>query len=253
MKLWENEKEERLIYYPAANKKSDASVVIFPGGAYAFLADHEGKGYAEFLNGLGYDAFVCAYRVAPDRFPLPLLDARRAMRLVRANAEKLGLDAHKVFVMGSSAGGNLAALLCTYTGALKGEDADGIDRLPYLPDGQILCYPVISLSKEDVTDFGSRTNLLGEQIALKDTLSPEENVTAHTPPAFLWHTANDPSVHVENTLVYASALSAAGVPFEVHIFPEGFHGLGLAKDDPYVGAWTGLLARWLEKRSGGAK
>lgn len=245
MKLWDHENEERLVYYPAKNKKSDAAAVIFPGGAYAFLADHEGRGYAEFLNGLGYDAFVCLYRVAPHRFPLPLLDARRAMRLVRANAGKTGIDPHKIAAMGSSAGGSLVTLLSTCLDPLPGEDQDGLRALPFLPDAQILCYPVVTLKDDAVTHTDSRFNLFGDDLAAARVLSPELHVTAQTPPAFLWHTADDPGVSVFNTLLYASALHAAGVGVECHIFPHGDHGLGLAEGDPVVGAWRELLARFL--------
>ena len=247
MKLWEKEESERLIYYPAAQKKSKKAVVIFPGGAYAFLAEHEGKGYAEFFNGRGYDAFVCLYRVAPDGFPLPLLDARRAVRLVRAHADEYGIDPGKIAVIGSSAGGNLVSLLSTYTEKLTGEDADEIDEEPYLPNGQILCYPVITLANDKVTHVDSRDNLLGDRRDLYATLSPELHVTPSTPPAFLWHTAGDHGVDPENTLLYASALIKAGVKTETHIFPGGCHGMGLAKDDPVVGQWTDLVIRWLER------
>ena len=246
MKLWEHEEFERLQYYAAKEKKSDAAILIFPGGAYAFLADHEGRGYAEYLNSIGYDAFVCLYRVAPARFPGALLDARRAVRVIKKHARELGIDPDKIVVMGSSAGGNLAALLCTCSDALPGEEEDDLRDLPYLPDGQVLCYPVISLALDETTHKDSRKNLLGDDLRLAMALSPERNVNGKTPEAFLWHTADDPAVSVRNTLIYAEALCAAGVPAEVHIFPHGYHGMGLAKDDPSVGAWTGLLEAWLK-------
>lgn len=237
MKLWADEEEERLAYYPARERKSDTAVLIFPGGAYAFLADHEGSGYAEFLSAAGYDAYVCAYRVKPDAFPLPLLDARRAMRLLRQTKKY-----KKIVVMGSSAGGNLAALLCTHFGRLPGEDEG-----EFLPDGQILCYPVITLTNNELTHEYSRVCLTGGNAALYAELTPETHVTKRTPPAFLWHTAGDEGVPMQNTLIYADALTRASVPVEAHIFPGGYHGMGLAQDDPVIGQWTALMLRWLER------
>ena len=245
MKLWKDEASERLVCYPAAKKKSKTAAVIFPGGAYAFLAEHEGKGYAEWFNSVGCDAFVCLYRVAPDAFPLPLLDARRAVRLVRAHAKELEIDPGKIVVIGSSAGGNLAALLSTYQEPLPGEGVDETDAQPFLPNGQILCYPVVSLADDNVTHRESRQNLLGGRTDLYEKLSPELHVTKDTPRAFLWHTAGDGGVNPENTLRYASALQRAGVPYEAHIFPGGLHGMGLAQDDPVIGQWTKLLETWL--------
>ena len=247
MKLWNDEKDERLVYYPAENKKSRTAVLIFPGGGYEMLADHEGKGYAEFLNENGCDAFVCCYRVAPDRFPAPLLDARRAMRLIRKNAEEYGVAPDRIAVMGSSAGGNLAALLSTFTDPLAGEEKDDLcGVVPFLPNAQILCYPVITLADESIVERGSRGNLFGGDLEGARAVSPEFHVTEDTPPAFLWHTADDGCVPVGNSLLYTSVLRAHGVPVELHVFPHGWHGLGLAKGDPSVGVWPELLLRWLK-------
>ena len=246
MKLWKSDADERLVYYPAQNKKSGTAVLILPGGGYEILADHEGRGYAEFLNENGYDAFVCYYRVAPDRFPAPLLDARRAMRLIRRNADKFGVSPDHIAVMGSSAGGNLASLLCTCLDKLPGEEDDDLSDLPFLPNAQILCYPVITLADESIVERGSRQNLFGGDLAGARAVSPEFHVTAGTPPAFLWHTADDGCVPVGNSLLYTSALRAHGVPVELHIFPHGYHGLGLAEGDRIVGQWRELMITWLE-------
>lgn len=236
-----------LVYFPAKEKKSDAAMVIFPGGAYAFLAEHEGRDYAEFFNSIGYDAFVCAYRVAPHCFPEPLIDARRAVRNVRFHSEKLGIDKNKIAVVGSSAGGNLAALLCTYLEKIDGEGEKKEDDECFLPNFQILCYPVISLVNDSLTHADSKRNLLGKDRQLAELLSPELHVTADTPPAFLWHTAEDGCVPVENTLLYTQALKRAGVSVETHIFPHGGHGMGLAKNDPSVSLWTALLENRLRQ------
>jgi len=147
-----------LEYYPAENKHASGTVIIFPGGGYARRAPHEGEGYAKFLNEQGMSCFVLQYRVAPTRFPYPLLDARRAVRYVRANAEKFGIDKDKIAVMGSSAGGHLAALISTYRGEIDGEGADELDNTDCLPNAHILCYPVTDMDSHN----GSYRNLLGE-------------------------------------------------------------------------------------------
>ncbi len=239
--------EPTLEYYRAEEKKSRGTVLIFPGGAYSFRAEHEGKGYALFLNALGYDAFVCQYRVAPQgTYPAPLCDAARAIRMIRHRAEEWGIDPGKIAVMGSSAGGNLAALLSTCKEApCENETPDEVDIEDFRPNFQILCYPVISLCDDTITHSGSKKNLCGGQPGLAELLSPEKNVTASTPPAFLWHTDDDDCVPVENTLLYAGALRAAGVSAETHIFPHGHHGLGLALGDETVKIWTKLLERRL--------
>ena len=235
-----------LEYYPAQNKKSDATVVILPGGGYHLRAQHEGKGYAEYFNSIGMDAFVCEYRVSPHRFPLPLLDARRAMRFVRANAEKFGIDAEKIAIMGSSAGGHLAALTSTYTDPIDFEGADEIDRLPYMPNATVLCYPVICSPDSLVSHAGSFKALLGDdKIPTAVNYSCDRLVNETTPEAFIWHTSDDETVNVTNSLNYGAALRRFGKKFELHVFPSGKHGLGLAESVPHVAQWSYLLKNWL--------
>lgn len=245
--LWENsEKNKTKIHrYGSERKKSKACVVIFAGGAYMGRSAYEDDGYARFLNENGYDAFVVDYRVSPEHFPLPLLDARRAIRFVRANAEKFDLGKNKVLVMGSSAGGHLAALVSTCTEKIAGETEDDIDRESFLPNGQILCYPVI-VSDERVSHEGSYRNLLGERYFEKEKYSPELLVNERTPQAYLWHTAEDSCVNVINSYRYAEALRKCGIPCEMHVFPHGSHGLGLATQMPYVTRWKEWLLEWLK-------
>lgn len=252
MYLWENtpglcEEVPQLTYYPAKNKKSDVAIIIFPGGAYAVRATHEGEGYAVYLNSIGYDAFVCDYRVAPHHFPLPLLDARRAVRTVRYYSEKYGIDKNKIAVMGSSAGSNLAAILSTYTKPIEFEGIDEIDKEDFMPNAQILCYPFITLADEELTHPGARANFVGEgNTALAYKISPEFNVIDSTPPAFIWHTSSDDGVNVIHSYIYAKALKEHNIPTEMHIFPFGGHGLGVAPNNPHVAQWTTLLKNWLE-------
>ncbi|MBQ4354015.1 MAG: alpha/beta hydrolase [Clostridia bacterium] len=233
-----------LEYYPAENKKTDAAVVIFPGGGYAHRAKHEGEGYALFLNSIGMDAFVCEYRVSPYRFPVPLLDARRAVRYVRANAEVFGLSPEKIAVMGSSAGGHLAALVSTYTDPIEYETDDAVDALSPIPNATILCYPVCHQPDESkVAHVGSYLNLMGEDKEYAK-VSPDLLVSDTTPTAFIWHTSDDAGVNVINSYLYASALRRHNISHEMHIFPKGPHGLGLAEKLPHVAQWAPLMKNW---------
>lgn len=242
-----------LTYYPSENKTCNSAALIFPGGAYNHFAEHEGKSYALFLNSLGMDAFVLEYRIAPARFPLPLIDARRAARYIRHNAEMFGIDKDKLLVMGSSAGGNLASLLCTSTLSFDGYYTcdDGIDAEDYLPNGQILCYPYVCMNDERLSIEWLHDIMFGEGERPFDMadLDPISHVSAKTPPAFFTHNADDTCVNIEHSFRYASALRACGVPTELHIFPFGEHGIALANEDgrrnDHVAQWGKLLENWL--------
>jgi acetyl esterase/lipase len=230
------EPEPTLTPYLVERDTPGAAVVVFPGGGYMRKAPHEGEPIARWLNTLGLSAFVLDYRVNPYRHPVPLGDARQALRVVRRRAVEWQVDPGRIAILGFSAGGHLAATLAT--------DADTEPEAR--PDAAILCYPVISFVARP--HVGSLNALLGEapDPALVTALSAENRVTAATPPTFLWHTAEDAAVAVEHSLRFASALGAHGVPFELHVFPQGHHGLGLAEDDPHAGAWKGLCATWLQ-------
>src|SRR5262249_6545525 len=174
-------------------------------------------------------AFVLQYRVGPRyRHPAPLQDAQRALRLVRARAREYAIDPARLGILGFSAGGHLAATTGTHFDEGRPDAADPIERMGSRPDFMVLAYPVMSF----VAPFAhgnSRQNLLGESPdpALAAQLSNETQVTARTPPAFLFHTADDPGVPVENSVVFFEALHRAGVPAELHVFPHGRHGVGL--------------------------
>lgn len=252
VKMWENTPgmcEEVPVFevYMPKEKKHSGAMVIFPGGGYHTRAEHEGKQYAEFLNENGICAFVCEYRVFPHEFPLPLVDARRSIRYVRFYAQKYGIDKNKVFVMGSSAGGHLAALTATYRVKTEFEDLDDIDKESALPNGQVLCYPVINLFGKGITHFGSGKHLLGSRIMEEgEALCPHLIADRDTPPAFIWHTFEDASVNVINSIDYAKKLKQMEVDTELHIFPYGHHGLGLANENEHVKIWQELLLRWLK-------
>lgn len=220
-------------------------MVVCPGGGYAARSEHEGNQYAEWLNAIGVSAIVLEYRVAPYHAPAQICDVQRAIRIARKELAKHG--AHKIGVMGSSAGSHLAATASVHYDKVFYEKQDEIDEISARPDFTVLCYPVI-----DMYEFrhdGSRTNLIGStpKKREKDFYSLHLQVTDDTPPAFLWHTANDQSVPAENSMLYAMALSEHHIPYELHIYPDGPHGMGLAKENAYVSQWTVALERWLKR------
>jgi acetyl esterase/lipase len=223
------------------------AVVVCPGGAYAFRAAHEAEPIARWLNTLGVAGLVLDYRVAPYKHPIPLGDAQRAIRMVRARCAEFHVDPKRVGILGFSAGGHLATSAATIFDAGQGDAPDPIDRQSCRPDALIACYPVITLTGPFV-EQGSMTNLVGDpaNAALREHLSLENRVTPQTPPSFVWHTSDDACVPVQNALLLASALGRHAVPFALHVFQHGQHGLGLAKESPEVGAWTQVCARWLE-------
>ena len=252
MDLWKNVpglnlETPKITAYIPQKKVSDCAVIILPGGGYASRAPYEGAGYAEFFCKKGIVSFVVDYRVAPHEFPLPLLDSRRAVKFVRYNAEKYGVDKNKIAIMGSSAGGHLAALTSTYFQEIEIDYKDVVDEEDFLPNAQILCYPVIKLLGKGKTHLGSGKNLLAERHAeMGEELSPHLIVSERTPKAFIWHTANDTTVPVGNSLDYAKSLQSYNIPVELHIFPNGRHGLALAEDSPHVAQWASLLINWLK-------
>jgi acetyl esterase/lipase len=237
-------------YIPAASRKTGAAIVICPGGGYGHLAPHEGHDYALWLNALGVTGFVLHYRLGSYgyRHPCMLDDAAGAVRLVRAGAMQWNLDPQRVGIMGSSAGGHLAATLLTHFDPGHADAADPIERESSRPDLGILCYPVISMGS--LTHEGSKQNLLGDDppADLVDALSNELQVTAQTPPCFIWHTWEDAAVKVENSLEFAAALRRNNVPFDLHIYQKGRHGLGLGDAPPFLNAhpWSNDLIVWLQ-------
>ena len=239
---WEPRKPTITAY--SANSK--CAVIIFPGGGYMSRAEHEGKDYAEWFNSIGVTAFVVDYRVAPYKHPAEISDAMRAVKYVRALADKYGIDKNKIAVMGSSAGGHLAASVSVHYDKDFYQATDNIDRESCRPDATILCYPVIDMY--EYRHDGSRQNLIGMRPleAEKDFMSLYKQVTPSTPQAFIWHTSEDEHVPCQNSLLYASALAAARVPVEAHIYPHGHHGLGLSAEVPHTAQWTVALHNWLK-------
>lgn len=241
-------------YLPASGSPADrtnAAIVICPGGGYGGLAGHEGKNYALWLNEAGVAGFVLKYRLgsAGYRHPVMLQDAARAVRTVRARAAEWKVDPNRIGIMGSSAGGHLASTLLTHFDAGKPDAEDPVERQSSRPNLGILCYAVITMGQ--YTHQGSKNNLLGNQPSpeLVWSLSNELQVTPQTPPTFLWHTYEDTAVPVENSLQFAEALRKAGVPFDLHIYQKGPHGIGLGSrelDFKNVHPWAHDCLFWMK-------
>jgi acetyl esterase/lipase len=238
------------VYLAEPDKATGAAMVICPGGGYAGLAAHEGEAYARFLNESGIAGFVLKYRLGSSgyRHPAMLQDAARAVRTVRARAAEWQIDPKRVGIMGSSAGGHLASTLLTHFDTGDPAAKDPIEQQSSRPDLGVLCYAVITMG--EFTHQGSKRNLLGPSPSkeLVRSLSNELQVTPQTAPCFIWHTWEDKTVPVENSLQFAEALRKAGVPFDLHIYEKGPHGLGLGTrdwDPAKRHPWTRDLVYWL--------
>ena len=239
------------VYMPSPAKAAGTAVIICPGGGYVQLdMVHEGRETAEWLNSLGITVFVLKYRLGPRyHHPAMLQDAQRALRYVRANADQFGVSPSRIGIMGFSAGGHLASTAATHFDSGNPLAPDLIDRVSSRPDFLILCYPVISFTSE-YSHKGSRYMLLGEHPdpRLAESLSNEKQVTAQTPPTFLFHMADDKVVPPENSVLFYLALLKAGVPAELHVYEQGKHGCALARTDPVLSSWTTRLTDWLKVR-----
>ena len=179
---------------------------------------------------------------------MPMRDAQRAIQTLRARSKELNIDSERIGVIGFSAGGHLCSTVSTHFADGDPSAKDPVARVSSRPDFSILCYPVIVFD-QNVTHKGSQKNLLGEHPdpELVELLSNERQVTENTPPTFLFHTAEDKVVPVENSIQYFAACKKHGVPAELHVFPKGRHGLGLARDIPGTSQWPELCIRWLRE------
>lgn len=221
------------------------AVVVLPGGGYGGRADHEREPIARRFNDAGYHAFVLDYRVSPHRNPEPLDDAKRAVQLIRSHATEWRVKPDKIAVLGFSAGGHLTASLGVFFDGGDSASKDPVARVSSRPDALVLCYPVISSGR--FGHHGSFDNLLGADASdvEREKMSLEKHVRPNTPPTFLWHTSDDAGVPVENSLMFATALREKGIPFEMHVYPNGPHGMGLGEADRHVATWAALCAEWL--------
>jgi acetyl esterase/lipase len=240
-------------YLPATNATGTA-MLICPGGGYVRLAPHEGNDYALWLNQHGITCFVLKSRLGSGNYhyPVEFEDVSRAMRMVRANAAQWHIDPNQIGVMGSSAGGHLASMLLTHFDDGDPKATDPIDRQSSRPDLGILCYAVIDMSTKYVHQ-GSKENLLGPnpKPGLAEFVSSQLQVKSNTPPCFIWCTYEDTTVPMENSLMFAEALRKQHVPFDLHIYQKGHHGIGLADKPPFAHPhpWAGDLLYWLKAQN----
>lgn len=231
------------------------TIIICPGGGYAFTSDREAEPIALKLVGEGYNAFVLRYSVAPASFPTALCEVATAVATIREHYKEWNVDVDKIVVAGFSAGGHLAASLATLWHTEFLEEQTGLRKEQYKPNGVMLGYPVITAGVH--AHRGSFENLLQNEDTYKHMVSIEENVTEHMPQAFIWHTYDDQGVPVENSLLLATEMKKYNIPLELHIYPHGSHGLSLADartakriDNVYVNphcqSWVPLFMTWLE-------
>ena len=233
-------------------------VLICPGGGYGFLSDREAEPVALRMCGMGFHACVLRYSIAPEVFPAALWELAASVSWLREHAEEYHLDENRIVVCGFSAGAHLAGSIGVFWNREFLAGLTGLSAEQMRPDGLILCYPVDTSG--EFAHQGSFENLLGKDCAdgeKRTLVSLEKQVTADMPRTFLWHTFADDAVPVENSLLLAQAMREAGVPFELHIFPDGVHGLSLADAEtdngtgdqivPECAVWPALAADWIRR------
>ena len=247
----ENVSEPTLTVFRAAvDHPNGTAVIICPGGGYVRLSsDREGDQYANWLSTLGVTSFVLKNRLGEFGHPAPLQDVLRAVRWVRAHAADYGIQADRIGVMGSSAGGHLAASAGTLFNDPAGRTGAALDAVNARPDFLMLMYPVITM-EGPATHVGSRRALIGnspspETVAL---MSVERQVTSATPPTLLIHTQADQTVPVDNSILFFQALTRAHVPAEMYVFEKGSHGMGMRAGLGTASHWPAHAAEWLRER-----
>lgn len=246
------QKPDIAVFLPSKKNATGEAVVICPGGGYGILSyDWEGSDIARWLNSKGIAAFVLKYRLPGSKSNIiphksPLMDAQRAMRMVRSKAPDWNIDPEKIGIMGFSAGGHLASTLSTHYDAGDPTSSDPVEHVSCRPDFSILVYPVISFTGE-FQHSGSRKNLVGEDAdeSLVKYYSNELQVTEDTPPAILIHSDDDGGVPVENSIAYYKALRANKVSSELHIYPYGGHGYSLAIGQGHLATWPDRVIQWI--------
>ena len=242
----EGERPRLEVYLPeGAPAVPRGAVVVLPGGGYNHLAAHEGEPFGRFFAGLGLVGAVCRYRVAPHRFPAAYADAARAVRLLRSLAARYAIDPERVAMIGFSAGAHLAATVGTQPDLVHDPEDDLAASRSARPNRLILAYGALSMQPGGNPGLG--TTLFGEEVTEEQRamVSAELHVTEDSPPAFLFHTADDPREPVANSIRFFDACRGQGVPAEIHVYESGRHGVGLAADNPRLRSWMGLVIDWL--------
>jgi acetyl esterase/lipase len=235
-----------IIPFPAS--RPAPTILVLPGGGYGTRAAHEADPIAQWVHSLGLSAAVLHYRHAPHRHPVPLHDAQRGVRLLRARASAWSVDPSRIAILGFSAGGHLAASVANFGADGDAAASDPVERESARVQACIACYAVISAGSHG--HQGSFVNLLGEtpDPQLRQRLSLETSVGAGNPPTFIWHSADDQAVPVQNALLYAQALVEHRVPVALHVYPHAPHGIGLGFTFPgSARTWTAACAEWLRE------
>jgi acetyl esterase/lipase len=238
------------MFAPYNAPPSHPAVIVVPGGAYKMLASiHEGREVADWFTEHGFTAFVLKYRLGPRYlYPVPLEDAKRAVRTVRARAPEFGIDPERIGMLGFSAGGHLTAMTGTTADDGQPNATDAIERASSRLSFMVLVYPWLNAMDTPPGKWLSYCGVMeitGDACKQYEQYSPVRNVTAKTPPTFIFHTADDDTVPVRTSLEFFHALQTAGVPAEVHIYEKGQHGLGFAARDTALETWPLLLENWL--------
>lgn len=233
--------------------KKRPAVIVCPGGGYGHTSCREAEPIALRFCAAGFHSFVLHYSVAPSGFPAAVCELSKAVKYVKEIADENNIDKDRIFVIGFSAGGHLVASLGVHFNHPDVIKISGIEEGENLPKGLILGYPVITSEKNHCHE-GTINNFCAGKEELRPIASLENYVSSKTPPCFIWHTYADPVVPVESSLRFATALRENGVPFEMHIYPEGPHGLSLADATtspnegmliPAVQQWIDLSIRWI--------
>jgi acetyl esterase/lipase len=241
------------VFRPQPRTGNRTAVVIAPGGAYLGLASNlEGRQVADWYTSRGVTGFVLRYRLGSKYlYPIPLQDAQRAIRFVRYHANEFGIEPDRIGFMGFSAGGHLAAMTGTMFDGGKPDAADPIDGVNSRPDFVVLGYPWLNAMEKNETgvlSYCSALKIPSAQCTNFEQYSPDQHVSAQTPPSFIYHTTDDELVPVEASMKYYRALRRAGVPVEMHLFGHGRHGSGLGLGDASLDLWPALLESWLRSR-----
>ena len=258
IKLWENgaplfdekieQEEPSIVEYLVDSQEPRGAVIVCAGGAYCGRTYHESVPVAKMLNDAGFNAFVLNYRLCPYSYPAMLYDIQRAIRVVRYRAKEFNINPEKIGVMGFSAGGHLC-IMAMEKFDVQFPPYDEIDKISCRPDAAVLCYPVVSLLQ--IPDGSPRTSrsLFGGVYnpELAKELTGEFNVNDNNPPVFIWHTSDDEAVNVTNSMKLGMALREKNIQFEMHIYPHGKHGLGLAEGDEVVSRWANEACDWLKR------
>lgn len=241
------------IFDPQPGTANGSAVIILPGGGYRRLAANlEGRQVADWFTSKGFRAFILSYRLPAHGYllPVPLLDARRAIQTVRANAQEYGVAPDRIVLVGFSAGGHLAALAATQFTPADSAATDPVERVSSRPDALVLGYPWIGAvsTNYDSLNYCKLFNLISQCASLVQKYDPDRFVTRETPPTFIYHTFDDKTVPVQQSLGFFQALIKAGVPTEYHVFASGHHGSGLGNSNPSLDQWPGLLEQWLRSQ-----